>query len=100
MVKPSGSECNIDCDYCFYLHKADLLDHAPQSRISDGLLEQHIRQYIESQTGEEVVFSWHGGEPTLMGIDFFKRVVQLQKQYAKPGQRIENDLQTNPKFTS
>jgi uncharacterized protein len=95
MVKPSGSECNIDCDYCFYLHKADLLDHAPQSRISDGLLEQHIRQYIESQTGEEVVFSWQGGEPTLMGIDFFKRVVQLQKQYAKPGQRIENDLQTN-----
>ena len=95
MVKPSGSECNIDCDYCFYLHKADLLNHQPQSRISDGLLEQHIRQYIESQTGKEVIFSWQGGEPTLMGIDFFKRVVQLQKQYAKPGQRIENDLQTN-----
>jgi len=95
MVKPSGSECNIDCDYCFYLHKADLLDHQPQSRMSDGLLEQHIRQYIESQTGEEVIFSWQGGEPTLMGIDFFKRVVKLQNQYASPGQRIENDLQTN-----
>lgn len=95
MVKPSGSECNIDCDYCFYLHKADLLDHQPHSRITDELLEQHIRQYIESQTGQEVVFSWQGGEPTLMGIDFFKRVVQLQKKYAKHGQRIENDLQTN-----
>jgi uncharacterized protein len=58
-------------------------------------LEQHIRQYIESQTGDQVVFSWQGGEPTLMGLDFFLRVVTLQKKYAKPGQRIENDLQTN-----
>ena len=95
MVKPSGAECNIDCDYCFYLHKTDLLDHRPHARMDDSVLEQHIRQYIEGQTGEQVVFSWQGGEPTLMGLPFYQRVVQLQKKYAKPGQRIENDLQTN-----
>lgn len=95
MTKPSGAECNIDCDYCFYLHKTDLLDHSAHARMNDQTLEQHIRQYIESQTGEQVVFSWQGGEPTLMGLDFFHRIVSLQKQYAKAGQRIENDLQTN-----
>lgn len=95
MVKPSGAECNIDCDYCFYLHKTDLLDHRPHARMDDSVLEQHIRQYIEGQTGEQVVFSWQGGEPTLMGLPFYQRVVRLQKKYAKPGQRIENDLQTN-----
>lgn len=63
--------------------------------MGDEVLEQHIRQYIESQTGEEVVFSWQGGEPTLMGLAFFERVVALEKKYAKPGQRIQNDLQTN-----
>ncbi len=95
MVKPSGSECNIDCDYCFYLHKADLLQHESGARMSASMLELHIQQYIESQTGDEVVFSWQGGEPTLMGLDFFQTVVALQKKYAKPGQRIGNDLQTN-----
>lgn len=95
MIKPSGAECNIDCDYCFYLHKTDLLDHKPHARMDDVTLEQHIRQYIESQTGDQVVFSWQGGEPTLMGIPFFQRVVELQHKYAKPNQRIENDLQTN-----
>ncbi len=95
MNKPSGAECNIDCDYCFYLHKTDLLKHDEHARMSDSHLEQHIRQYIEAQTGEQVVFSWQGGEPTLMGLPFYERVVELQAKYAKPGQRIENDLQTN-----
>lgn len=95
MVKPSGSECNIDCHYCFYLHKAELLDQGKRPRMDDATLEQHVRQYIEAQNGEEVVFSWQGGEPTLMGLDFFRRAVALQQQYAKPGQQIENDLQTN-----
>ena len=95
MVKPSGAECNIDCDYCFYLHKTDLLAHQPHARMSDPALEQHIRQYIEGQTGEQVVFSWQGGEPTLMGLPFFERVVELQGRYAKTGQKVENDLQTN-----
>ena len=95
MNKPSGAECNIDCDYCFYLHKTDLLKHDEHARMGDSYLEQHIRQYIEAQTGEQVVFSWQGGEPTLMGLPFYERVVELQAKYAKPGQRIENDLQTN-----
>ena len=95
MNKPSGAECNIDCDYCFYLHKTDLLKHDEHARMSDSHLEQHIRQYIEAQTGEQVVFSWQGGEPTLMGLPFYQKVVDLQGKYAKPGQRIENDLQTN-----
>jgi uncharacterized protein len=95
MNKPSGAECNIDCDYCFYLHKTDLLKHDEHARMSDSHLEQHIRQYIEAQTGEQVVFSWQGGEPTLMGLPFYQKVVDLQAKYAKPGQRIENDLQTN-----
>lgn len=95
MVKPGGAACNIDCAYCFYLHKTDLLAHRPHARMSAATLDQHIRQYIEAQTGEEVVFSWQGGEPTLMGLDFFESVVALQARYKKPGQRIENDLQTN-----
>lgn len=95
MVKPSGSQCNLDCSYCFYLHKEDLLQQPKTPRMSDSLLEAHIRQYIEAQTGNEVIFSWQGGEPTLMGLDFFRRVVELQEQYRKDGQRIENDLQTN-----
>ena len=95
MVKPVGSACNLACAYCYYLHKGELLDQPAHPRMSDELLEEHIRQYIEAQTGEEVVFSWQGGEPTLLGLDFFHRVVTLQAKYRKPFQRIENDLQTN-----
>lgn len=95
MVKPSGSQCNLDCAYCFYLHKEELLQQPKKSRMSDSLLEQHIRQYIETHTGSEVVFSWQGGEPTLMGLEFFRRVIELQARYKKPGQAVENDLQTN-----
>lgn len=95
MIKPSGAQCNLDCTYCFYLHKEDLLQQTKAPRMSESLLEAHIRQYIAAQTGDEVIFTWQGGEPTLMGLDFFRRVVELQKKYQKPGQRIENDLQTN-----
>ncbi|MFN8898311.1 MAG: radical SAM protein, partial [Pseudomonadota bacterium] len=95
MVKPAGALCNLDCPYCFYLHKTELLGHEPNARIAADLLEQHIRQYIEAQTGDEVVFSWQGGEPTVMGLAFYEKVVALQALYRKPGQRIENDLQTN-----
>ena len=63
--------------------------------MSDEMLEEHIRQYIEAQTGDEVVFSWQGGEPTMLGLEFFRKVVELQARYKKPDQRIENDLQTN-----
>lgn len=95
MVKPAGAQCNLDCSYCFYLHKEDLLGQPKMPRMSEGLLEAHIRQYIEAQTGEEIVFSWQGGEPTLMGIGFFEKVVEYQQKYRRDGQRIENDLQTN-----
>jgi len=95
MIKPSGAQCNLDCAYCFYLHKEDLLHQPQMPRMADSMLELHIRQYIEAQTGNEVVFSWQGGEPTLMGLDFFRRIVELQKKHKKANQRIENDLQTN-----
>ncbi len=95
MVKPAGASCNLDCDYCFYLHKTELLEQPAFAPMSDLVLEQHIRQYIEGQTGDHVVFSWQGGEPTLMGLDFFEKVIKLQAKYKKPHQDIENDLQTN-----
>lgn len=95
MVKPAGAQCNLNCAYCFYLHKQDLLAQPARPRMSDELLDRHIRQYIEAQTGDQVVFSWQGGEPTLLGLEFFRRVVALQAQYRKSGQRVENDLQTN-----
>jgi uncharacterized protein len=95
MVKPIGSLCNLNCTYCYYLHKEGLLHQPKAPRMSDELLEQHIRQYIEAQTGTEVVFSWQGGEPTLLGLEFFRKVVALEAKYKKPFQVIQNDLQTN-----
>ena len=95
MIKPVGSICNLDCTYCYYLHKKDLLGSANNFRISDEILETHIRQYIEGQDRSEVVFSWQGGEPTLLGLEFFQKVVELEQEYKKPNQRVENDLQTN-----
>lgn len=95
MAKPTGASCNIDCQYCFYLHKEDLLNQPKQSRMSDETLSLFIQNYISSQDGDEIVFSWQGGEPTLMGLDFFEKVVQLQQQYTPAGVIIKNDLQTN-----
>ena len=95
MVKPIGAICNIDCTYCYYLHKEELLGSDIKFQISDEILETHIRQYIEGQDREEVVFPWQGGEPTLLGLEFFQKVVELEQKYKKPHQRVENDLQTN-----
>lgn len=95
MVKPTGARCNLDCTYCYYLSKEQLLGKPEQLCISDELLEEFIRQYFTSQNHKEVVFSWQGGEPTLLGIDFFRKVVALEKQYCPPHVRCENDLQTN-----
>jgi uncharacterized protein len=95
MIKPSGSTCNLDCAYCFYLHKETLPGGPGAGRMSDEVLEHFVQQYITGVTGPEVVFSWQGGEPTLRGLDFFRKVVELQKKYARPFQKIENDLQTN-----
>jgi uncharacterized protein len=95
MVKPTGALCNLDCTYCYYLSKQQLLGKPEQWRISDTVLESFIRQYFEGQNYKEVVFSWQGGEPTLLGLDFFKKVVALEKKYCPPHVRYENDLQTN-----
>jgi uncharacterized protein len=95
MAKPAGSTCNLDCAYCYYLSKETLPGGPGTGRMDDATLEQFIRQYIEGVTGDEVVFSWQGGEPTLRGLDFFRKVVALEAKHKKPHQRIENDLQTN-----
>ena len=95
MAKPSGSVCNIDCKYCFYLEKEKLYPDARKSwRMSDETLEQYVKQYIEAQDIPVVNFAWQGGEPTLMGLDFFRRAVELQQHYAN-GKEITNAFQTN-----
>ena len=94
MVKPVGPVCNLDCTYCYYLHKKELLPQPPAERPSDELLMELIRQSIEGQDIDTVAFSWHGGEPLLAGIDFYRRAVGLQRRYAG-GKRIKNDIQTN-----
>lgn len=95
MAKPAGSACNLDCAYCFYLSKQKLPGGPGGGHMDDELLERFVQDYIQSVTADEVVFSWQGGEPTLLGLEFFEKVVALQKRHAKAGQRIENDLQTN-----
>ena len=94
MVKPRGAVCNLACDYCFYLQKEQLYPSG-SFRMSDVLLEAFTRQYIEAQQTPEITFAWQGGEPTLMGLDFFRRAVELQDKYRRPGARILNALQTN-----
>jgi len=94
MTKPIGPICNIDCKYCFYLEKEKLYPSGEKWKMSDEVLEEYIRQYIESQTVPEVSFAWQGGEPTLLGVGFFRKVVELQKRYAA-GKRISNAFQTN-----
>jgi uncharacterized protein len=94
MVKPRGAVCNLDCAYCYYLSK-ELLYPGSRSRMAEELLESYTRQYIEAQSGPEVTFAWQGGEPTLMGIEFFEKAIALQKKYARAGMRILNALQTN-----
>ncbi len=95
MAKPSGSVCNIDCKYCFYLEKEKLYPDAGTNwRMSDETLEQYVIQYIEAQDVPAVNFAWQGGEPTLMGVDFFRRAVELQQKHAG-GKAITNAFQTN-----
>jgi uncharacterized protein len=94
MLKPHGPICNLDCRYCYYLAKEQLYPGA-DFRATDELLDAYTRQYIEAQQVPEVTFAWQGGEPTLMGLDFFRRAVELQAQYKKPGTRVMNSLQTN-----
>ena len=94
LTKPVGPICNLDCSYCFYLEKEKLYPGETQWRMSDAVLSEYIRQYIHSQPGPEISFAWQGGEPTLLGVDFFRKVVALQQQFAN-GKTISNALQTN-----
>lgn len=93
MLKPVGSKCNLDCDYCYYLEKASLYSKRNQV-MSEELLEKFIKQYIESQTMPQVMFTWHGGETLMRPLSFYKKAVELQKKYAG-GRQIDNSIQTN-----
>ncbi|MCY4146018.1 MAG: anaerobic sulfatase maturase [Chloroflexi bacterium] len=94
MTKPRGAICNLDCKYCYFLSK-EALYPGSDFRMSDNLLEEYIRQYIAAQTARDINFAWQGGEPTLMGIDFFRQAVRYQQKHRRPGMRITNALQTN-----
>jgi uncharacterized protein len=94
MTKPRGAICNLDCKYCYFLSK-ELLYPGSRFRMAYDLLENYIRQYIAAQKVPEITFAWQGGEPTLMGLDFFEVAVELQQKYRPAGKRIVNALQTN-----
>lgn len=95
MVKPRGAICNLDCSYCFYLRKEAYFTDDSAFRMSDEVLESFTRQYIQAQKVPQVTFAWQGGEPTLMGLDFFRKAVELQKKYAPPDMLVQNSFQTN-----
>jgi uncharacterized protein len=95
LAKPTGAVCNLDCSYCFFLSK-EMLYPGSRFRMADELLETYLRQLIEAHASvPEVVIAWQGGEPTLMGLDFFRRSVELAKGYLRPGQRATYTIQTN-----
>jgi len=94
MVKPRGSICNLDCTYCYFLSKEKMYPDSSFT-MSDELLENYTRQYIQAQQMKRVTFAWQGGEPTLMGLDFFRKAVEYQRKYALPDMRVENAFQTN-----
>ncbi len=94
MLKPRGAICNLACKYCYFLSKENLYPGS-DFWMDAALLEEYTRQYIEAQQGPEVTFAWQGGEPTLMGLDFFKQAVEFQQKHRRPGMRINNALQTN-----
>jgi uncharacterized protein len=94
LAKPSGSTCNLDCTYCFFLSKEALYPNE-KSRMSEQTLENYVRQLLEAHRTPHVTVAWQGGEPTLMGLDFFKKSVELAHKYRKPGQELEFTFQTN-----
>jgi uncharacterized protein len=94
LAKPTGATCNLDCKYCFFLSK-EMLYPGSRFRMADELLETYIRQMLEAQQVPEITIAWQGGEPTLMGLDFFRRSIELVEKYRKPGQTIQHTIQTN-----
>ena len=94
MLKPAGAHCNLACKYCYYLEKNNLYQTSHRHLMTDEMLEQFTREYIEAQTMPQVLFTWHGGEPLMRSIDFYKKALALQKKYAH-GKQIDNVIQTN-----
>jgi uncharacterized protein len=94
LTKPTGAVCNLDCKYCFYLTKENLYPGS-SFRMAPEVQQSYIRQLLESQSGSEAVVAWQGGEPTLMGLEFFRRSIELEKKYQRPGVKIQNTIQTN-----
>lgn len=94
MVKPTGAICNLACDYCFYLEKAQLYPERKTRSMDDATLTKFVHQHIAAQETDEVIFAWQGGEPTLAGLAFYQRAVTLQKQFSQ-GKTILNTFQTN-----
>ena len=94
-AKPAGPACNLACDYCYYIGKERLFPDGAAIRMPDLLLEEYIVQHLEASPDETVRFSWHGGEPTVLGLDYFRRIVALQRKHRPAGRHIANGLQTN-----
>lgn len=94
-VKPVGARCNLRCRYCYYLDKLSLQDGGSDPLMSDEVLERYIIQHIEATTGRDIFFSWHGGEPLLAGIDFYRKAVAFQKKHTPQGKTVLNGIQTN-----
>jgi len=94
-AKPAGALCNLDCHYCYYLQKELLYPQTKSFRMADDLLEEYIVQQIEIAPEPEINFFWHGGEPTILGLDYFRRIVEIQHKHRPNGRRIINSIQTN-----
>ena len=94
-VKPIGAACNLACEYCYYLEKQELYPEENRLLMPADLLEEYIIQQIDASSGTVIFFSWHGGEPTVAGLSYFQRIVELQKKHQPDNCRIVNGLQTN-----
>lgn len=94
-VKPAGSICNLGCNYCYYLEKKELYPGKAHLKMGDELLEQYILQHIDATRAETIMFSWHGGEPTIAGLDFYRKALDFQQKHLPPGRSIINGIQTN-----
>jgi len=94
-VKPTGGLCNLACHYCYYLPKTALYPSQESLRMADDILEGYIVQHIRACPGENIRFSWHGGEPTILGLDYFRKITALQHKHLPPGRFILNGIQTN-----
>jgi len=94
-AKPGGSVCNLDCHYCYYLKTERLYSKGESFHMPESLLEEYIIQHIDASSSSVINFSWHGGEPTILGLDYFRKIVELQRKHHPPNQRITNGIQTN-----